>query len=115
MNNPTFQEQIQELWRTRPVRLPAQGHVAGVCAGIGYRYGIDPILVRVAFVASTIFGGSGILLSLAGWLVLARAGDGSSPAPVLLGLVQPHSSSTQPITLLVSHTFQVPTSGPADL
>ena len=102
MNNPTFQEQIQDLWRTRPVRLPAQGHVAGVCAGIGYRYGIDPILVRVAFVASTIFGGSGILLYLAGWLVLARAGDGSSPAQSLMGRGHSSDSSTKTIVLLVA-------------
>src|SRR3972149_3460389 len=102
MNNPTFQEQIQDLWRTRPVRLPAQGHVAGVCAGIGYRYGIDPILVRVAFVASTIFGGSGILLYLAGWLVLARAGDGSSPAQSLMGRGHSSYSRTKTIVLLVA-------------
>ena len=112
MNNPTFQEQIQDLWRTRPVRLPAQGHVAGVCAGIGYRYGIDPILVRVAFVASTIFGGSGILLYLAGWLVLARAGDGSSPAQSLMGRGHSSDSSTKTIVLLVALAIAATTVGP---
>ncbi|MCS4254376.1 phage shock protein PspC (stress-responsive transcriptional regulator) [Rhodococcus erythropolis] len=112
MNNPTFQEQIQDLWRTRPVRLPAQGHVAGVCAGIGYRYGIDPVLVRVAFVASTIFGGSGILLYLAGWLVLARAGDGSSPAQSLMGRGHSSDSSTKTIVLLVALAIAATTVGP---
>lgn len=112
MNNPTFQEQIQDLWRTRPVRLPARGHVAGVCAGIGYRYGVDPILVRVAFVASTIFGGSGILLYLAGWLVLARAGDGTSPAQSLMGRGHSSDSSTKTIVLLVALAIAATTVGP---
>ena len=37
--------------------------LAGVCAGIGHYFGIDPLIVRVAFVAGTVLGlGSLILL-----------------------------------------------------
>ena len=41
MTTKNFPEQLSDMWRTRPARLPDQGHVAGVCAGIGVRYGVD--------------------------------------------------------------------------
>lgn len=38
----------------------------GVCAGIGRYFGIDPLLVRIGFVAGTLIGfGSFILIYLA--------------------------------------------------
>jgi hypothetical protein len=40
--------------------------------------GIDPILVRVAFVLLVIFGGSGILIYLAGWLFIPEEGRSDS-------------------------------------
>ncbi len=89
MNTRSFPEQLSDMWRTRPVRLPRQGHVAGVCAGIGVRYDVDPVLIRVAFVVSTFFGGAGRVLYLAGWLLLPRYGDQSS------------ESSTKVVVLLV--------------
>ncbi|NUS95024.1 MAG: PspC domain-containing protein, partial [Nocardia sp.] len=54
MTRTSFGEQLQQMWQTRPVRLPRRGPIAGVAAGFGHRYGIDPVLVRVAFVVSTI-------------------------------------------------------------
>ena len=36
--------------------------IAGVCSGIAETFGIEPILVRLAFLASLFFGGSGLLL-----------------------------------------------------
>lgn len=40
--------------------------VFGVCAGIGNYFGIDPLLVRVGFVAATLLGfGSPVLIYLA--------------------------------------------------
>ena len=62
MTKTSFADQLQDMWRTRPVRLPDKGPVAGVAAGIGYRYGVDPVLIRVAFAVSTIFGGAGVVL-----------------------------------------------------
>ena len=49
--------------------------VAGVAAGVARTLGIDPILVRVAFVVLTIFGGSGLVLYLAGWLFIPESGQ----------------------------------------
>lgn len=40
--------------------------------------GIDPILIRVAFVVLTIFGGSGIVLYLVGWLLIPESGQDRS-------------------------------------
>ncbi|TQC44126.1 PspC domain-containing protein [Rhodococcus sp. WS4] len=112
MSNGSFQEQIQDLWRTRPVRLPGRGHVAGVCAGIGYRYGVDPVLIRVAFVVSTIFGGAGVLLYLACWLALTKSGDPVSPAESLVGRGHSSDSGTKTIVLLVALAIALSTVGP---
>lgn len=38
--------------------------VAGVCGGFARHLGVDPVIVRVAFVLLTVFGGSGVLLYL---------------------------------------------------
>jgi phage shock protein PspC (stress-responsive transcriptional regulator) len=36
--------------------------IAGVCGGIGWYLGVDPVLIRIAFVVLTVAGGSGVLL-----------------------------------------------------
>lgn len=64
---------LQDMWRTRPTRLPGHGKLAGVAAGIGYRYNVDPLLVRVVFVVTTLFGGAGAIMYVACWLLLPAA------------------------------------------
>ena len=50
---------------------PRQGRVvAGVCAGIGRRFGLNPTLVRVIFVLSMLLPGPQILIYLGGWLLM---------------------------------------------
>ncbi|ETA66328.1 PspC domain-containing protein [Haloechinothrix halophila] len=88
-NRPSARDSIEDtakdFWSTRP-RRPRRGKkLAGVAAGIGNRYGIDPVLVRVGFVVATIVGGFGILLYLLGWLFLPEEGDEVSGAESLLG------------------------------
>jgi phage shock protein PspC (stress-responsive transcriptional regulator) len=40
--------------------------LAGVCSGIGRYFGIDPLIVRIGFVAATLLGfGSPIIIYLA--------------------------------------------------
>jgi len=72
--------------------------LAGVCAGIGVRYGIDLLLVRIAFVLATLAGGLGAAVYALLWLVLpagpsAVVGDSravrrprTGPAPVKVAL-----------------------------
>ncbi len=55
--------------------------VAGVCAGIGNYFGIDPNIVRVLFAALTIFSiGAGALVYLVAWAVVPEEGETSSIA-----------------------------------
>ena len=55
--------------------------VAGVAAGIAQYYGFDPLLVRLAFVVATFFGGIGVVAYLVGWIVLPRTPT-SGGAPI---------------------------------
>ncbi|MEV0687875.1 PspC domain-containing protein [Nocardia sp. NPDC050378] len=113
MSRTSFGDQVQQMWHTRPVRLPRQGPIAGVAAGFGVRYGIDPVLVRVAFVVSTIFGGAGVILYLLAWLVLGSAGNEPSAAESLSG--RGSHSQTKTIVLIVALAIAVSTMGPVGL
>jgi signal transduction histidine kinase/phage shock protein PspC (stress-responsive transcriptional regulator) len=68
---------------TSPQRLRRDSDRAllgGVCAGIANRLGIDPLIVRLAFVAAAVAGGWGIVLYLLGWgFIPAEAGEGRAP------------------------------------
>src|SRR2546430_9254552 len=45
--------------------------IAGVCSGLGQYFGVEPLLVRIAFVILTLVGaGIGILLYLALWFLM---------------------------------------------
>ncbi|TNC20194.1 PspC domain-containing protein, partial [Georgenia sp. 311] len=58
------------IWRT-PDRW-----VGGVAAGIGHRYGLDPLLVRGFFVVVSLFGGLGLVLYGVAWALLPESSDG---------------------------------------
>ncbi|AWB83432.1 PspC domain-containing protein [Corynebacterium liangguodongii] len=74
---------LQDIWSTRPVRIPkdqgGNAAIAGVCEGIGARYRIDPVVVRIAFVALTLVYGGGLFLYLLMWLNMPRFGMDTSP------------------------------------
>jgi phage shock protein C len=61
---------------------PLEGRmIAGVCAGIGEYFGVDPNVVRIVFAALTIFSvGAGALVYLVAWAVLPEEGEKSSIA-----------------------------------
>ena len=56
---------MQTLYRPRDDRM-----IAGVCSGIARRFGIEPALVRILFVASLFLPGPQILIYLAAWLLM---------------------------------------------
>jgi phage shock protein PspC (stress-responsive transcriptional regulator) len=56
---------MQTLYRPRDNRL-----IAGVCSGIARRFGIDPTIVRILFVASLLLPGPQILIYLAAWVLM---------------------------------------------
>jgi phage shock protein PspC (stress-responsive transcriptional regulator) len=79
MQQTSVEDTLKDFWATRP-RRPRRGRkLAGVAAGIGNRYGIDPIVIRVAFVVATFYGGVGILFYLLGWLLLPEQNDDAAP------------------------------------
>jgi signal transduction histidine kinase/phage shock protein PspC (stress-responsive transcriptional regulator) len=61
-----------------PRRVRDGALLAGVCAGLARRLRIDPLLLRVAFVATAVAGGAGILLY--GLAVLAMPAPDGRPA-----------------------------------
>ena len=66
----------------RPVlqRDPEHRVIAGVCAGIGNRLDVDPLVVRIVFVAAAAAGGAGLALYALAWLVMpAGVADGAPP------------------------------------
>ena len=79
MNEPSSNG-TKRLYRAREGRV-----VAGVCAGLGAYFSVDPTLVRLAFVLVTLFGGLGVLFYLFAWIVIPEeGGDGTSIAENLV-------------------------------
>jgi len=79
------EETVKDFVATRP-RRPHRGRIiAGVAAGIGRRYGIDPVIVRVALVVSAFYGGAGVIVYLLGWLFLAADDDEVSGFEGMIG------------------------------
>ena len=67
------------------LRRPVQNSmVAGVAAGLARYLGVDVMIVRIAFVVLTIFGGAGIPLYLAGLLLIPEEGSDQSIASSLI-------------------------------
>src|SRR5919205_2440986 len=54
----------------RLTRSTTDKYVAGVSGGLGRYFGLDPVLFRIAFGVSIVFGGIGILAYVALWLFL---------------------------------------------
>ncbi|SED65501.1 PspC domain-containing protein [Ruania alba] len=50
--------------------------IGGVAAGIAHRLGIDPLIVRGAFLLITLFGGFGLLVYGVAWALLPEQADG---------------------------------------
>jgi phage shock protein C len=77
--------------RGQLARSETDKRIAGVCAGIAHYFGIDPVLVRIAFVIAA-FMGWGFLLYIVLWIVLPReeaASGTASSAGVWRGRVSP--------------------------
>lgn len=72
-----------------PLRRPVTGRaLAGVAAGIAGYFTIDVTIVRIALLVLAFFGGAGIPLYLAGWLLIPEEGSDQSLASELLGSVR---------------------------
>ena len=68
------------------LRRDADGAVlAGVAAGLARRLGVDPLIVRVAFVAASSAGGFGLALYLLGWAVMPGRDGARAPIERIAG------------------------------
>jgi len=54
----------------RLYRIPSQGMIGGVCAGLGEYLGADPTLIRLIFVFLALAGMSGVLIYIIMWIVV---------------------------------------------
>lgn len=54
----------------RLTRSTSDRMVAGVAAGLANYFGIDPVIMRLLFVALAIFGGGGLILYLVCWILM---------------------------------------------
>jgi phage shock protein PspC (stress-responsive transcriptional regulator) len=67
------------------LRRPAEGRMlAGVAAGVARSLGLDPVIVRIAFLVLALAGGAGVPLYLAGWLLIPDEQSGESLAAQLI-------------------------------
>lgn len=103
--------ELRSLWRTRPVRTPDDSKIAGVAGGFGRRYGIDPVLIRVAFVIAALWGGAGVFLYALLWLLLRAAGDEVSKGESLIGRGRASGSKLSAVALVVVILISAPTFG----
>ena len=65
-------DEIRDLGRLRRSRDDRK--IAGVAGGLARHLDIDPIIVRVALVVLIFFGGAGLLIYGAGWLLVPEEG-----------------------------------------
>lgn len=54
-------------------RDPDDAKIAGVASGLAAYFGIDPLLVRIAFVVLLFFGGSGLFAYILLWILVPKA------------------------------------------
>jgi phage shock protein PspC (stress-responsive transcriptional regulator) len=67
-------DEPRRLYRSSDDRV-----IAGVCGGIGRYFNIDPVIVRIAAVALILFGGAGVVLYVAGLLLMPAEAGGQPP------------------------------------
>jgi len=78
-------------WQGRPQDAPGPSRrvvlrrsrddkvIAGVAGGLGRYLGVDPVIIRVAFVVLAVSGGSGLLLYLVGMIAIPEERPGEIP------------------------------------
>lgn len=68
---------VLDLGRLR--RSSDDRHIAGVAAGLARHLDIDPVIVRVTLVVLVFFGGAGLLLYGAAWILVPEEGSPARP------------------------------------
>ena len=74
---------MSSIWSVR--RSATDTKLAGVCGGVAAHWGVDPVLVRVGWALLALTGGVGIVLYVAGWLLIPVEGQDRSTVDDLFG------------------------------
>ena len=72
------QHEMHDVARLR--RSATDRYIAGVAGGLGRHFDVDPTVIRVVLVVLSFFGGAGLLVYAAVWLLVPE--DGHDRAPV---------------------------------
>ena len=74
---------MSSIWTIR--RSATDVKLTGLCGGVAQYWGIDPLLVRVGWALLALSGGIGLVLYLAGWLLIPVEGSQKALADDLFG------------------------------
>jgi phage shock protein PspC (stress-responsive transcriptional regulator) len=78
--------------RPQPLYRPFQDRMlAGVAVGIARYLGVDATVVRIVLAVLTVFGGAGVAVYLAGWLLIPEEGSEQSIASQFIQSLQARS------------------------
>lgn len=83
----------RKLYRSRKQRI-----IGGVCGGIGEYFGVDPVLIRLAWVLFCLVWGAGLLFYLIAWIIIPRAPDYVDVQSIPPGSPPPPASQSGPHT-----------------
>ncbi len=91
------------MTNTKTLRRSDNRMIAGVCAGVAEYFGIDATLVRVLTAVTILFGGTGILLYVAAWLIMP-----DSAGAMVINWRPQGQTPTQPPSAAPADTTQEP-------
>ena len=74
---------MSSIWTVR--RSATDAKLTGLCGGIAQHWGVDPVLVRLGCALLALSGGIGLVLYLAGWLLIPVQGRTDAPIHGLVG------------------------------
>jgi phage shock protein PspC (stress-responsive transcriptional regulator) len=72
-DGPTSREKFSSPGYHRMYRDPDNRVIGGVCSGMGAYWNIDPVIVRIIFIALALAGGIGVMVYLILYIVLPEA------------------------------------------
>jgi phage shock protein C len=70
-------DEPKRLYRSKKERM-----LAGVCGGLGVYFNVDPVLLRIVFVALTFLSGVGIILYIILAIIIPNEPGGAEPVEV---------------------------------
>ncbi len=74
---------MSSIWTIR--RSTSDAKLAGVCGGVAEHWNVDPLLVRIGCVLLALSGGIGLVLYVAGWLLIPVDGSEKPVVADVLG------------------------------